>query len=178
MLLVSSNDGAYALGAFAGGALNANNPENAFVEAMNVRAKELGLKQTYFRNPTGLDLTETEAGAYGSARDVATLLEYILEKEPQLLEMTTEAEAVFLNESGQAHEASNTNYVVEVIPNAIASKTGYTTLSGGNLAVAYNVGLNHPVIAVVLGSTHQGRFSDILKLVEASRNEIINNQDN
>lgn len=178
MLLVSSNDGAYALGAYAGGALNSDSPETAFVEAMNVRAKELGLSKTYFRNPTGLDLTESEAGAYGSARDVATLLEYILDKEPQLLEMTTKAEAMVLNENGQTHDASNTNYVVEAIPNAIASKTGYTTLSGGNLVVAYNVGFNRPVIAVVLGSTHQGRFSDILKLVEASRNEIINNQEN
>ncbi|MCB9818904.1 D-alanyl-D-alanine carboxypeptidase [Candidatus Nomurabacteria bacterium] len=176
VLLTSSNDGAYALSAYVGGALDSYEPEVAFVKAMNVRAKELGLSQTSFRNPTGLDISETEAGAYGSARDVAKLMKYILESSPELLEATTYIDTSVYSESGTLHKADNTNYVVDAIPNTIASKTGYTTLSGGNLVVAFNVGLNRPVIAVVLGSTHQGRFSDILKLVEATKSEIMSGE--
>jgi len=176
VLLTSSNDGAYALSAYVGASLDSNSPETAFVKAMNVRAKELGLSQTSFRNPTGLDISETEAGAYGSARDVAELMKYILENSPELLEATTYIDTAVYSEAGTLHKADNTNYVVDAIPNTIASKTGYTTLSGGNLVVAFNVGLNHPVIAVVLGSTHQGRFSDVLKLVEATKREIISEE--
>lgn len=176
VLLTSSNDGAYALSAYVGGVLDQSSPEVAFVKAMNVRAKELGLSQTSFRNPTGLDISETEAGAYGSARDVAALMEYILKNSPKLLEATTYIDTAVYNEAGTLHQADNTNYVVDAIPHTIASKTGYTTLSGGNLVVAFDVGLNHPVIAVVLGSTHQGRFSDILKLVEATQGEIISKE--
>lgn len=171
-LLRSSNDGAYALSAALGRALDEDAPDVAFVKAMNVRAKELGLTSTYFRNPTGLDISETEAGAYGTARDVARLLGYIVENRPELLEATTVAKDVFYDESGAAHQASNTNQAAEAIPALIASKTGYTTLAGGNLAVAFDVGVNHPVVAVVLGSTHQGRFSDTLGLVRAARREL------
>jgi len=176
VLLTSSNDGAYALSAYVGGVLDQNAPEVAFVKAMNVRAKELGLTQTSFRNPTGLDISPTEAGAYGSARDVAKLMEYILENTPELLEATTYIDTTIYSEAGTLHQADNTNYIVDAIPHTIASKTGYTTLSGGNLVVAFDAGLNRPVIAVVLGSTHQGRFSDILKLVEAAKTEILNKE--
>lgn len=169
ILPTSSNDGAFALAAAAGKALDPNAPAEAFVEAMNVRAKEIGLSSTTFRNPTGLDLTEDEAGAYGTSRDVAKLLEYIVENNPGLLEDTTRADSIHRDLSGVMHNSSNTNPVVDAIPGLIGSKTGYTTLSGGNLAIAWNVGANHPVAAVVLSSTHSGRFTDILHLVEATQ---------
>ena len=172
ILLTSSNDGAYALAAAAGAALDSSSPAEAFVKAMNVRAKELGLSNTYFRNPTGLDITEDEAGAYGTARDVAKLMEYIYTHHPYLLEETTNRNSAINDLSGVAREARNTNPVIDAIPGALGSKTGYTTLSGGNLAVVFNAGADRPVIVVVLGSSHQGRFSDVLKLVEATREEL------
>lgn len=175
-LMTSSNDGAYAMAAAAGKALDQDNPTTAFVKAMNVRAKELGLVQTYFRNPTGLDISETEAGAYGTAREVAKLLEYLIENYPEILEETTVSESYIYNESGKSHEAVNTNRVTDAVANLLASKTGYTTLAGGNLAIAFDAGLSRTVIVVVLGSTHQGRFSDVLALVEAAR-EAIKNED-
>lgn len=168
-LMSSSNDGAYALAAAAGALLSEDDPAETFVEAMNIRAQELGLTQTYFRNPTGLDISETEAGAYSSARDVAFLLEYIVREKPEILEATTEIASIFYNTDGAYHEADNTNAVVRDIPGLIASKTGYTALAGGNLAVAYDAGLNRPIIIVVLGSTYTERFDDVLELVEASR---------
>jgi D-alanyl-D-alanine carboxypeptidase len=172
VLLTSSNDGAYALSAAVGESLDPNSPETAFVKAMNVRAKELGLNSTYFRNPTGLDVSETEAGAYSTAREVAALMSYILQNRPEILEATTHSLSVVYDEDGNQHELENTNRVIDAIPTAIASKTGYTTLSGGNLVVAFDAGVNRPVVVVVLGSSHQGRFTDILSLVEATRNHL------
>ena len=68
----------------------------------------------------------------------------------------------------------NTNKVVDAIGTVLASKTGYTTLAGGNLVVAFDAGVDRPIIVVVLGSTHQGRFYDVLKLVEATRAQLKN----
>lgn len=171
-LMTSSNDGAYAIATAAGSLLDAGEPTVSFVKAMNIRADELGLSQTYFRNPTGLDITESEAGAYGSARDIAFLLEHIVAERPEILEATTEPAALVYNEDGAYHEAENTNYAVRNIPGLIGSKTGYTTLAGGNLAVAFDVGVNRPIIVVVLGSTYDGRFTDVLTLANATRDAL------
>lgn len=175
VLLVSSNDGAYALSAAAGTLLDPNSPETAFVKAMNVRARELGLSSTTFRNPTGLDISKDEAGSYGTAREVAKLMSYILLNYPELIEETTVSKAVIDSEGGEAHAAYNTNLVVGEIAKVIGSKTGYTTLAGGNLVMAFDAGLDRPIVAVVLGSSYQGRFSDMVKLIETTLYEI-NNQ--
>ncbi|MEX0917556.1 MAG: serine hydrolase [Candidatus Paceibacterota bacterium] len=171
-LVSSSNDGAFAMAAAAGAALDGSAPAQSFVEAMNIRANELGLTNTYFRNPTGLDITESEAGAFSSARDVAKLMEYILRKHPSILEATTEPGSIFYNQNGEYHEAENTNYTVNQIPGIIGSKTGYTALSGGNLAVAFDASVNRPVILVVLGSTYTGRFNDVLTLTQATQQAV------
>lgn len=174
VLLTSSNDGAYAVAETLGVEFDSNDPAAAFVALMNIRAEELGLTQTYFRNPTGLDISEDEAGAYGSARDVAFLMEHILETQPRLIESTTDTAETVVSSNGTAHTARNTNQTVANIPGIIGSKTGYTELAGGNLVVAYNLGVNRPVVAVVLGSSWQGRFSDIQTLVTATQNAVNN----
>lgn len=166
-LITSSNDGAYALAAAAGGSLDAGADAQTFVEAMNIRAEEIGLSETYFKNPTGLDISLTEAGAYGSARDMAFLMEYIVTHYPEVLELTTESLTEVANGNGEQHLAQNTNQSVIEIPGIIGSKTGYTTLAGGNLVIAFNAGLNRPIIISILSSTLSGRFRDTLALTEA-----------
>ncbi len=165
----SSNDGAYAMAAAAGALLDPNKPATSFVEAMNIRAEELGLTQTEFKNPTGLDISETEAGALGSARDVAFLMDYILKNQPEILESTTNSSVVVADSAGESHQADNTNDLIGDIPGLIGSKTGYTTLAGGNLTVAFDASLNRPIVVVVLGSSRNGRFSDVQELVEAAK---------
>lgn len=172
VLLSSSNDGAYALAQTVGALLAPDGDASTFVAAMNIRAEELGLTQTYFRNPTGLDITEDEAGAYGSARDIAFLLEYILINQPGILEETAKTNTVLVNTAGATHAVQNTNQYVDDIAGIIGSKTGYTELAGGNLAVAFDAGVNRPVIIVALGSTRYGRFQDILQLTDAARTAI------
>ncbi len=168
VLVASSNDGAYALAATAGRQLFASRGPEAFVAAMNVRAEEMGLSQTRFYNPTGLDLSRTEAGAYGSARDIAFLLAHILEHEPDILTLTTDSSVRLWNEQGAYVDAENTNFYSDEIPGLLGSKTGYTDLAGGNLAIAYNAGLDRPVIVVVLGSTQFARFTDVMTLVDVT----------
>jgi D-alanyl-D-alanine carboxypeptidase (penicillin-binding protein 5/6) len=169
-LIESSNDGATALGARAGSTVLPNEDPNAvFVQAMNLKAEELGLTKTYFKNSTGLDISETQAGAYGSARDVALLMEYIITNVTDAVALTNTDVTTINNKNGDYHLVKNTNEVVNDIDGLIASKTGYTLLSGGNLVVAVNVGLNRPVVVAVLGSSYDGRFADTMELIERAR---------
>ncbi len=168
-LISSSNDGAAALSSKAGTLIDERDPEDVFVHAMNVQAQELGLSKTNFKNSTGLDISESEAGAYGSARDVSLLMEHIITTIPDAVALTNMEVTKISNDEGAYHIAKNTNLVVDEIEGLIASKTGYTILSGGNLVVAVNVGLNRPVIITVLGSSYDGRFDDTLELIERAR---------
>lgn len=175
-MMTSSNDGADALAAAAGAriasTLTTTDPEyrkvDAFVSHMNTRAQELELTDTFFRNPTGLDEGYTRGGADGSARDVARLVGYIWEHAPHVLDYTTVQTAQFASADGFTHRATNTNEYVYDIPGLLGSKTGYTDLAGGNLAIVFDAGLNHPIAVVVLGSTTEGRFSDVQELVDAT----------
>lgn len=170
-LLSSSNDGAHAIASVVGAEITEDGNAQAFVKAMNIRAEELGLTQTHFRNPTGLDESASTPGAAGSARDVTFLLEYILLHHPTLLEATTAQTDRFYNQNGAFHNAENTNILVDDIPGLIGSKTGYTDLAGGNLTIAYDAGLNRPIIITVLGSSWRGRFNDVATLVDAIANQ-------
>lgn len=174
-LIESSNDGAAALGAAAGRTIDATaDPDAIFVQAMNVKAGELGLTKTFFKNSTGLDISETQAGAYGSARDVALLMEYIITHITSAVSLTSLDITTVDNIDGEYHTAKNTNPYTTDLDGLIASKTGYTTLSGGNLVVAINIGLNHPIIVAVLGSSFDGRFDDTIELVRRTREHIEN----
>lgn len=168
-LIASSNDAAFSLANAVGQELGDRDPTAQFVAAMNIRADELGLGTLDFSNPTGLDRSAVEAGAYGSAREVSFLVEYILETYPNLLAATTETSDRIYNATGEYHEAANTNALIADIPNLLGSKTGYTDLAGGNLTVAFDAGFDRPVIVTVLGSTRSARFADVATLVSATR---------
>ncbi len=170
-LITSSNDGAFALAALAE-AKTAGTRED-FIEEMNRKSKELGLLNSRFLNEHGLDINQSSSGAYGSARDMAILFEYALKNKPDVLRATRYDKLVFAS-ALNTYQAENTNISIDQIPNVIASKTGFTDLAGGNLVIAYDAGLNRPVIIAVLGSSEEGRFTDTLKLVEASLAEIKN----
>ncbi len=166
-LMSSSNDGAFALANAAGALLSDTGNTFTFVDGMNVRAEELELTQTSFSNPTGLDINTSTAGAYGSARDITFLMEYILLNYPDILAATKNQAARVYSTDGLYHDAENTNDYVNEIPGLLGSKTGYTDLAGGNLTIAFDAGLNRPIIVTVLGSTRSGRFSDVERLVNA-----------
>jgi len=173
-LVSSSNDAAFALGAAVGALLGDKDPSAQFVAGMNVKADELKLSSLKFKNTTGLDLSPTEPGAVGSAKDVSLLMEYILKHHPELLEATTHGGARVYDNDGAYHDIENTNEILYAIPNLLGSKTGYTDLAGGNLTIAFDAGMNRPIIITVLGSTREERFSDVLRLVRAVQRNINN----
>lgn len=163
-LISSSNDGAAAL------ALDTFNvssdPQRTFVDEMNRVARDIGMKNSYFYNETGLDNDQNIAGAHGTAEDVAVLFEYVLSEYPEIIEFTKEDTLYIKSLNGLIHATKNTNDIVGKLPNTLASKTGYTDIAGGNLAVVIDPALNNPVAIVVLGSTEKGRFDDVEKLAK------------
>ncbi len=190
MMVASSNDAAWALASRAGFNLDPARPVEAFVNYMNGKANSLGLSKTYFHNPTGLDIVSTDftgakvgltapefstkAGTEGSARDIAMLLKYAVQKYPDLFEPTQYSEFAFRSLGGKELVVKNTNKSADYFPQIIASKTGMTSLAGGNLAIYMDAGLMNPIVVVVLGSTEDGRFSDALKLAKATTNYLQN----
>jgi len=143
-----------------------------FIDMMNKKAKEIGMKQTYFLNESGLDASENFAGSYGSAKDMALLFAYVLRSNHLLLEATS-YEALDISSFEENHSASNTNKSIDNISGVIASKTGFTDLAGGNLVVVFDVGPLRPIIVSVLGSTAEGRFFDVEKLANISIRAIV-----
>jgi D-alanyl-D-alanine carboxypeptidase len=172
-LLTSSNDAALALASVAG-AIRANTSDynlgrEVFVSLMNNKAEQLNLGSVAIYNESGLDQDDLESGAYGSARDVARLFEHILRVSPEILESTTLSQIDFTSLSGREHRTKNTNVVADQIPGLIASKTGFTDLAGGNLAIVFDPTLGRPIVIVVLGSSFDDRFRDALKLAQAAK---------
>ena len=159
ILLSSSNDAAFALSCGFSETPEPNNTQ--FLKLMNNKAAALGMKQTYFFNATGLDISDSAAGAYGSCEDTVKLMNYMLRNYADVLEITTRAS---LNLNDRVFE--NTNKIINKFPLLLAGKTGFDDLAGGNLIIAVNKGLNRPIIIAVLGSTFDGRFEDIEKLYD------------
>ena len=170
-LLTSSNDGmravALTLGALERAGADSEEIINDFVGEMNGKARELGLKNTYFWNETGLDESDIKGGAYGTAKDMNALLEYILIYRPEMFKVTRETIVTFQSLGDRLHVATNTNDIVSEIPGLMASKTGFTDTAGGNLAFIFDPELGRPIIVSILGSTGRGRFEDARALVTA-----------
>lgn len=184
-LITSSNDGIYAVASAIENKNKQENPErsinsenfsdiknendrNNFVELMNEKAQELSLSRTFYLNETGLDSSENINGGYGSAEDMAKLFAYLIKNKPEMIESTAYSEVKITSLDNVKHTAQNTNEIIGIIPNLIASKTGYTDVSGGNLVVAFDFGLMKPIVISILGSTKEGRFEDMKKLIRAS----------
>jgi len=176
-LISSYNSAAYTVADSVGAILGDSDPVGQFVAGMNIRATELGLNSLKFLNPTGLDISTDEAGAFGSARDVSFLVEYIVKNHPEILLPTTVESTRIYNKAGQYHDAHNTNNIVLDIPNLMGSKTGFTDLAGGNLVVAFDAGFNRPIIVTVLGSTRSERFTDVQKIISEVQNVIIDHKE-
>ncbi len=171
-LIQSSNLGANTIAAAAGALAptldEQQTADDIFIDHMNAKARDLGLTQTYFINETGLDATESVGGGYGSARDSALLLAELAKTHLSVLEQTRLPAVEYEATDHSKMVAINTNTALSSIPGLIGSKTGYTRLAGGNLAVMFDAGLGRPIVVVALGSTEEGRFSDVVSLVNAT----------
>jgi D-alanyl-D-alanine carboxypeptidase len=170
-LVTSSNDGmrsvASVIGAVTSNTSDYDLGRKDFIEKMNLKAKDMELEQTFFVNETGLDVDTKVSGGYSSAQNVSDLMKYLILKHPEILE-ATKYQKLSINSDDRKHNAKNTNDIVNEIPGLFASKTGFTDMAGGNLVIAFDPSIGRPIIITVLGSTLEGRFSDMEALVKAS----------
>jgi hypothetical protein len=156
MLLPSGNDAAMAIARHIGSVESGPNPEQKdpvrrFADMMNARAAQLGLVDSHFVNPHGLD---TE-GHYSSAYDLASLTWYALH-----FPMFNEVVKTSLYEA-PGHSLRNTNEMLSRYPGADGVKTGWTDASGLCL-VASATRDGHRLISVVLNAPHWYKDSTAL----------------
>lgn len=160
MLIESNNDAARLLAARVG--------EFEMVARMNEKATELGMNDTVFRSPTGLDLdTPREASNRSTPRDLATLLFYIQAERPELFEIARKQEYQIVDATGAPHHlAVATNKLLsDSSLGIIGGKTGDTPLAKKNLALLLRAPNGRgSIVTVVLGS--DDHFADSRKLME------------
>ena len=122
--------------------------EEAFVAQMNSKAAELGMKDTYFVNCTGLDDGENASEHKTSAHDIALMSRELLKKHPDIKKFTT----IWMDTVRDgAFGLSNTNKLVRFYQGATGLKTGFTSGAGYCLsATAQRDGME--LIAVVMGA--------------------------
>ena len=150
--VASANDATVALGEHIAGS------EESFVALMNERAEELGLKNTQFKNCTGLD----EEGHFTTAEDISIVAEEVL-KHPLILKYTS----IWMDElRGGKTKLVNTNKLVRFYKGATGLKTGTTDKAGCCLCATAERD-NLPLIAVSLGSeSSKERFLSCKKLLD------------
>ena len=137
--MASANDATVALAERIAGS------EAKFVEAMNKKAKELGLKNTNFVNPTGLD----EDNHYSSSYDLSIIARELL-KHKEILEFTSIYEDYLRKDTPNKFWLVNTNKLVRTYSGVDGLKTGFTDNAGYTMAVtAKNNDMR--LIAIVLG---------------------------
>ena len=140
LLLDSGNDAAETLAATTTG-----RGRSDFVRAMNAKAAALGLTDTHFVNPSGLD----DSGQFSSAHDLALTAAYLYEHYPLLADVvTTKQETLAYSTDHKAFYPTNLDKLLWTYPGAIGFKTGLTDMAG----------------QVFVGGAHRG--SHILVTVE------------
>lgn len=122
--------------------------EAAFVAAMNQRARQLGMNNSYFTNSNGLP---SPPGQYSTARDLATLGMASL-RNPYVRGAVGTKVYSFRLANGTTRTLNNTNQVLKHFPYCTGLKTGFTNAAGRCL-VSSATANGKTVIAVVLGST-------------------------
>ncbi len=154
LMLCSGNDAAVALAEYACGDIQ------GFSELMNNKAHELGLTNTHYESPHGLD----SDGHYTTAYELAVLSDYALKNETFARIVGTKNYTVTIN--GYPKNLSNTNELLGYLNGVYGVKTGFT--NGANRCLVTACKRNDmDIICVVLGAdTKKFRTQDSIKLIE------------
>ncbi|OZI11970.1 D-alanyl-D-alanine carboxypeptidase [Bacillaceae bacterium SAS-127] len=151
----SANDASVAMAERIGGS------EEAFVQMMNKKAKELDLKQTQFKNATGLP----EKGHYSSAYDMAIMATELLNHE-RITEFTGTYEAYLRDGTDKKFWLVNTNRLLKFYPGVDGLKTGFTNEAKYCLTTTAQKGKMR-LVAVVFGApTPKDRNAQITKMMD------------
>jgi D-alanyl-D-alanine carboxypeptidase (penicillin-binding protein 5/6) len=151
-LVYSANDAADTL------AIGIAGSKESFVRQMNRRAQQLGLTNTHYANPVGLD----EAGNYSTSRDLAKLVLKL--REFPFFRRTVRARSVTLKSGSHVRTLANRNQLVRRLNWIDGVKTGHTN-QAGYVLVASSRRAGAPLISVVLGTPSDAeRYQDTLLL--------------
>ena len=154
LMLKSGNDAAVAIAETVGGSVE------GFAELMNNKAKSLGLENTHYVTPHGLDNPEH----YTTAYELAKLADYALNNETFAKVVNTKNYTVTIN--GYPKNITNTNELLGYLNGVNGVKTGFTNNAGRCLVTSVNRN-NFQIITVVLqADTKKFRTSDSIKLIE------------
>lgn len=158
IFLVSANDAAEVLaeGSVRGGdeftsrSEGSDDRRSRFIKLMNDKAKQLGMNDSFFANPTGLD--EDTNNSYSSAYDLALLTRYLIRHYPEVVDISR-TEHIFLPQTSehQDYDMYSGINLLTTYPGVVGFKTGYTPEAGLTLiTLARKNGAE--VIGVLLGS--------------------------
>ena len=154
LMLRSGNDAAVALAEHVGESVE------GFAGLMNKKAEQIGLKNTHFVTPHGLD----DENHYTTAYELAILTDYALENSTFKKIVNTKSTQIRINENPM--NIYNTNELLGVLPGVDGIKTGFTNNAGRCLVTSCTREKNQ-IITVVLGcDTKKQRTSDSTKLIE------------
>ena len=174
LLVPSGNDAAQAIAESIGAIMlqsegqDASDPEmccNRFVDAMNAKSAELGLADTLWTNPHGLDDGIYEGDQHSTARDVGKIAAYAMQKQA-IRDIVSHPKATAnINRYGEIilAEFESTDQILESYEGTCGIKTGYTNYAGACFAGACNRG--EDLYAIVLNSIDEWeRFEDVMAL--------------
>lgn len=155
MLMNSANDAAIALGKHMAGT------QDDFANVMNKKAQDLGLVDTHFCTPSGLEPDGRESECYSSAYDIARIAAYSLRYDTIWKIARLPNNTVVTSVDGKIqHTILNTDQLLNEIPNIIGSKTGFTPLAGYSLLmIVADPSTKHRIVSVLLDDT--SRWQDI-----------------
>lgn len=154
LMLRSGNDAAVALAEHVGGSVK------EFAELMNEKAIELGLTNTHFVTPHGLD----DANHYTTALELAKLTDYAMNNETFSKIVGTKSITIYIN--NQPRQINNTNELLGVLNGVVGVKTGFTN-NAGRCLVTETKRNNMDIITIVLGAdTKKDRTKDSVNLIE------------
>ena len=154
LILHSGNDAAEVL------ADNFPQGRNAFIDNMNLKAQALGLTNTHFTNPTGL---EGDGQQYTTAKDLVVITRYALTNFPFFDQVVSTFDYYIPpTVTHQAYSLENETNLLTSYPGVKGVKTGYTPEAGLCLVTYLDYG-GHHIIAVLLGSDdRRGEMKQLL----------------
>lgn len=158
IFLISANDAAEVL------AEGVTGNREEFIRLMNAKAQQLGMKNTLFVNPTGLD--EDSGSSYSTPFDLAILTRYLIRNYPEVVKISSQ-ERVYLpqTENHQDYDMYSGINLLTTYPGVVGFKTGYTPEAGMTLiTLARKNGFE--VIGILLGS--QSRRDEARELLDYS----------
>lgn len=124
-----------------------------FISLMNAKAKQLGMLDTYFANPTGLDADENNS--YSTAYDLSLLTRYAVRNYPFLIDITkTEHIILPITQKHQDYDMYSGINLLSTYPGVMGFKTGYTPQAGLTLITLARID-NLEVIGVLLNSAYR-----------------------